>query len=152
MVKIAKRKGKVRMWIIILIVVGVIAVVSVGGIIISAPGRREIAELDINNINFNKLRDGTYVGEYIGTKDHFRDTKVKVTISGGMITDIEILKGALDKEGKPANLKNGLSMNHLFSDVVKSQTLKVDVVSGATLTSKTHLKALENALKQAQVK
>lgn len=152
MVKIEKRKGKVRMWIIILIVVGVITVVSVGGIIISAPGRREIAELDINNIDFNKLRDGTYIGEYVGTKDHFRDTKVKVTISGGTITDIEILKGALDKEGKPAILKNGLSMNHLFSDVVKSQTLEVDAVSGATLTSKTHLKALENALKQAQVK
>ncbi|QAT63508.1 FMN-binding protein [Acidilutibacter cellobiosedens] len=39
----------------------------------------------------------------------------------------------------------------MFDNVVKSQTLQVDVINGATLTSKVHLKALENALKQAQM-
>lgn len=34
--------------------------------------------------------------------------------------------------------------------VGSSQTLEVDVISGATVTSKAHLKALENALEQAQ--
>jgi uncharacterized protein with FMN-binding domain len=33
---------------------------------------------------------------------------------------------------------------------LSSQSLQVDVISGATLTSKTHLKALEDALKKAQ--
>ncbi|MNW67989.1 FMN-binding domain protein [compost metagenome] len=59
------------------------------------------------------------------------------------------MKGALDKEGKPAVLTGGVSIGDLFSNIVKSQSLQVDVISGATLTSKVHLKALENALKQA---
>jgi len=58
----------------------------------------------------------------------------------------------VDKEGKPAKLTGGQSIADLFGDAIKSQTLQVDVISGATLTYKTHLKALENALEQAQVK
>jgi hypothetical protein len=38
-----------------------------------------------------------------------------------------------------------------LTDAKKKRTLQVDVISGATLTSKTHLKALENALEQARV-
>ncbi|HHV58206.1 MAG TPA: FMN-binding protein, partial [Firmicutes bacterium] len=37
-------------------------------------------------------------------------------------------------------------------EVIKSQSLQVDVISGATLTSKAHLKAVENALEQAEIK
>jgi len=76
---------------------------------------------------------------------------VKVTISGGEISDIEILKGAVDKEGQPLKIKAGKSIEDLFNEVVESESLQVDVISGATLTSKTHLKALENALEQAKV-
>jgi len=37
----------------------------------------------------------------------------------------------------------------LFQTAIEAKTLDVDVISGATVTSKTHLKAFENALKQA---
>jgi uncharacterized protein with FMN-binding domain len=147
-----KGKGKIKVWIVILIVVAVIAVGLGGGILLSAPGRREVQDLTIDDVDFGSLRDGSYVGEYTGTKDHFRDTQVEVTISGGKISDIKILKGALDKDGNPSELTGGRSIGDLFDAVVKSQTLHVDVISGATLTSKTHLKALENALEQAEVK
>ncbi len=150
MSKISGRKGKNKVWIIILIVIGVIGAGLIGGILISSPARREIQELTIADVNFNKLKDGTYVGEYVGTKDHLRDAKVEVTISGGKIADIKILKGALDKEGKAIEVRNGKSVEDLFDTVVESQSLQVDVISGATLTSKAHLKALENALKQAE--
>lgn len=145
-----RRKGKFKMWIVILVILGLIAVVAAGGILWSAPGRREVQDLTIDAVNFKKLRDGTYVGEYTGTKDHFRDTKVQVTISSAKISDIKILKGALDKEGKPAELTKGLNIGDLFDNVIKSQSLQVDAISGATLTSKAHLKALENALEQAE--
>ncbi len=147
----AKRKGKNKMWIIIMAIIGVIALGVIIGISLSAPGRREVKELTISAVDFGKLRDGTYVGEYTGTKDHSRDTQVEVTITGGKISDIKILKGALDKEGKPAELTGGKNIEDLFDSVVKSKSLQVDVISGATLTSKAHLKALENALKQAQM-
>lgn len=69
--------------------------------------RREVQKLTINVIDFQKLRDGTYVGEYIGTKDHSRDTKVQASISEGQILDIKIFKGALDKNGNPLKMKGG---------------------------------------------
>lgn len=147
-----KRKGKRKMWIIILIIVGVIAAGSLGGILADAPGRREIRELTFSAVDFKKLRNGTYVGECTGTRSHSRDAKVEVIISGGKISDIKILKGALDSKGKPAKLTGGRSIDDLFNNVVESQSLQVDVISGATLTSTAHLKALENALEQAQAK
>ena len=145
-----KRKGKRKMWITILIIVGVIAIGATGGILADAPGRREIKELTFSKVDFKNLRDGTYIGEYVGEKSHSRDTKVEVSISGGKVSDVTILKGALDKEGKPAELTGGKSIDDLFDNAVKSQSLQVDVISGATITSKAHLKALENALDKAQ--
>ncbi|OQB24475.1 MAG: FMN-binding domain protein [Firmicutes bacterium ADurb.Bin182] len=151
MKKTDKRKGKKKMWVAILI-----AVVAGGGllagVLADAPGRREIAELTFAPVDFKNLKDGTYIGEYKGTKSHLRDTKVEVTVSGGEISDIKVLKGAVDKDGKPVKMTNDQTVDDLFGRSVKSQTLQVDVISGATVTSKSHLKALENALMQAQEK
>lgn len=146
-----KKKKTSKIWIIILLIFAVLAIGAFIAMSIDAPGRMEIQQLSFSG-EFSKLNDGTYVGEYIGTKSHLRDTKVEVKISGGEISDIKILKGALDNEGKPSKLTNGKSVQNLFDDVKKKKTFQVDVISGATLTSKAHLKALENALKQAQVK
>ncbi|MEK3767000.1 FMN-binding protein [Paenibacillus sp. FSL R5-0887] len=152
----SKRRGKKRKfnkWIIVLsILCGITVIGWIGGILLSAPGRHEVQQLTIHAIDIQKLREGSYVGEYIGIKDHSRDTKVKATISAGRLSDIKILKGALDNTGNPAELKGGLSIGDLFGHVIESQSLQVDVISGATLTSKTHLKALENALLQAETK
>jgi uncharacterized protein with FMN-binding domain len=94
------------------------------------------------------------VGEYAGGMYKMRATKVEVTLSSGKVTEIKLLKGAMDKEGKPAVLllTKGMSINDLFGRVIESQSLQVDTISGATLTSKAHLKAVENALEQAQAK
>ncbi len=146
----AGRKRKTKRWTVVFMILGVIALLIGGGILFSAPGRREVGRLTFGDVDFKKLRNGIYVGQFTGTKDHFRDTKVQVTIRGGQISDIQILKGALDKQGKPLELKRGQSIADLFGHVIQSQSLQVDVISGATLTSKAHLKALENALKQAQ--
>lgn len=150
MSKMVKSKRKIKAWVILLIVFGAIVVVAAGGFLADAPGRDEIQALVIHDVDFKNLRDGTFVGEYTGTKSHSRDAQVEVTISGGKISDIKILKGAADNEGKPVKLTGGLSIGDLFNDVMKLETLQVDAISGATLTSKAHLKALENALKQAQ--
>ena len=151
MSKSEKRKGKTKMWIIIVIIVAILGVAALAGILADAPGRREIEKLTFSDAKFKNLRDGTYIGEYKGTKAHTRDTKVEITVSGGEIKDIKILKGALGKDGTPAELRGGLSIDNLFDSAVQSQTLQVDIISGATITSKAHLKALDNALKQAQL-
>jgi uncharacterized protein with FMN-binding domain len=151
MKRVEKRKGIGKMWVVLLIILGLLAIGAFVAMSIDAPGRKEIQQFTFSG-GFSKLNDGTYIGEYIGTKSHLRDTKVEVRISGGEISEIKILKGALDKEGKPANLTKGKSIQNIFDDVKAKRTLQVDVISGATVTSKAHLKALENAIKQARVK
>lgn len=147
-----KRKGKRKMWVAILIIAVVILGGALGAILIDGPNRREIAELTFPHIDFSKLRDGTYTGEYNGTKSHLRDAKVEVTISGGEISKIKVLKGAVDKDGKPLQIRGGKSIQDLYDTVIKTDSLQVDVISGATLTSNTHLKALGNALEKAELK
>ncbi|MEA4816386.1 MAG: FMN-binding protein [Lachnospiraceae bacterium] len=96
------------------------------------------------------MSDGTYVGEYKGIKDNSRDTMVEITISDGNLVQIKAVGGAF-AEGKQANeISGGKSLDNLFNSVMENQTLNVDAISGATLTSKSYLKAVENALSEAQ--
>ncbi|MDF2877336.1 MAG: FMN-binding domain protein [Clostridia bacterium] len=146
--RISRKKAK--FWLVILVVLSMIALVAISAFLADASERKEIQGLTIKNLDFTKLKNGVYTGEYIGTKGHFRDTTVEVTIFKGKITDIKILKGALDSEGNPAEMTRGMTIDDVFRDVIESQSLQVDGISGATLSTKTHLKALENALRKAQ--
>ena len=139
------------MWIVLLSIVGVIGLAMVGGIIFTAPGRAELQNMTIGAVDFGKLRDGIYTGEYRGTKDGSRNAAVQVTIVSGDITEIRVTAGALANEKQMTEIRKSLSINNLFDEVTKSQSMGVDVISGATLTCNAHLKALENALKQAEI-
>ena len=147
---VRQRKGKKGMWVTIGIIAGaVVVILAAAAFLCGAPGQSE-KTLTMGDVDFTRLRDGVYVGEYSESRYHLRDTKVEVTIARGEITGAKILKGAVDAGGDPKRLKDGLSVGDLFDRAIKGQTLQVDVISGATITSKTHLKAFENALKKAQ--
>lgn len=144
-----KRK-KFRFRYIIIILLGVVVLGLLAGFLADAPGRNELKSLTIGEADFTNLQDGVFVGEYTGTKGHLRDAAVKITVTDGTVTGIQILKGAVDSSGNPTELTKGITIADLLKNAVESKTLQVDAVSGATLTSKAHLKALENALKQAK--
>ena len=151
MQNVKKRGRKSRVWIVILSIAGVVTLGAVAAVVLTAPGRRELQNMVIDNVDFKKLRDGVYTGAYRGTKDSFRNAAVKVTVNSGAVSKIKVTEGALaDKQ--TTEIRNGLSLNDLFDEVIESQSLQVDAISGATLTSKAHLKAVENALKQAELK
>ncbi len=145
-----KRRGKISVWIVLLVILGVIAAGLGITMLAFEPGRREALNLTISPVDFKNLRNGTYVGEYKGQKDSLRNTKVQVTVEAGAVTDIDVLEGALAKEKQTVEVRGGLSIQNLFERVMDSQSLQVDAISGATISSKVHLKAVENALKQAQ--
>lgn len=149
---VKKRKGKIRVWIVILSIIGVILLAMAAAVVLTAPGRNELENIVIADVNFGKLRDGTYKGEYRGTKDSLRNAAVEVTISSGAVTEIRVTEGALIGDRQTSILRNGLSIDHLFDEVIRSQSLQVDIISGATLTSNAHLKAVEDALKQAEIR
>lgn len=102
----------------------------------------EARSLPLNAVDFGNLADGVYVGEYEGGMYKWRANKVKVTVASGKVIKIEPLEGVVDQG-------NG-STQMLYDRVISSQSLQVDTISSATLTSKGYLQAIENALIQAQ--
>ncbi|ALB45049.1 FMN-binding protein [Clostridium beijerinckii] len=114
----------------------VITVIIVGGkYLISVRNyQTTIRELTINNVDLSKIPDGKYIGSY---DVNLISAKVSVTVKNHKIENIH-----KTDRGKPAEV--------IPSMVVKAQSLQVDTVSGATNSSKTILKAIENALKPNQ--
>lgn len=140
-----KRKGKIRMLITILVVVVIFIAMGAGGALIFTSGeRREGRNLPIAAVNFKQLKDGTYIGEYEGGMHKWRANEVQVTVSSGKVTAIKLLK---HKENRLPEFTDTL-----YNRVIQSQSLQVDTISGATITSKAYLKSVENALEKAQKK
>lgn len=86
-------------------------------------------------------KDGTYYGTGTG----FGGTlKVKVEISGGKITDIQIME---NQDGSEYISK----ASALINAIISSQSTNVDTVSGATYSSVGIIQAVRDALSQAAV-
>lgn len=132
------------MLIAVTVVVVLVAAGLGGGLLFTEGERREAKNLPIKALDFKQLNDGTYVGEYEGGKYKWRANKVQVTVSSRKVSDIKLLEHAKSQSPK--------STDELFGRVIRSQSLQVDAISGATLTSKAYLKAIENALEEAQPK
>ncbi len=137
------------MWIAIAAVLLIVLAIP---LIRSVPGLNELKSMEIADVDFKRLRDGTFEGRFRGSKDSFRDVSVEVKVSSGAVTKIKVKKDALDKRMQRLEAKNASVAGSLFDKVIKAQSLKVDAVSGATLTCKAHLKAIENALEKAKIK
>jgi uncharacterized protein with FMN-binding domain len=104
---------------------------------------REARSLPLNAVDFTRLNDGTYHGEYTGGMYRWRANKCDVTVKKGKVTGIELITSQ-DPGG------NNTQHSELFNRVIQAQSLQVDTISRATLTSKAYLQAVENALVQAQ--
>ena len=69
-------------------------------------------------MDFSNLKDGTYTGEYEGGMYKWRTNSVRVTVSGGKVTQIEPLSGIEDQgDGKT---------QMLYDRVIQAQSLQVD--------------------------
>jgi uncharacterized protein with FMN-binding domain len=137
-------KGKHRMsgWIIALIVVVILA--SAGGIGWSflMKEHKEARSLPLNAVDFSQLNDGVYTGVYEGGMYKWRANEVRVTVASGKVAKIESIRSAENWDKESAAM--------LYDRVIAAQSLLVDTISGATLTSKAYLQAVENALIPAQ--
>jgi uncharacterized protein with FMN-binding domain len=129
-------------WILVVMTV-ILSCVAVACVSLSRE-HREAMNLEINDLDFKKLEDGTYRGAYEGGMYQWRANEVQVTVLSGNVTAIELLRST---EERPPDFTE-----ELFKRVVERQSLQVDAVSGATLTSKAYLKAIEHALTQTAQK
>lgn len=96
--------------------------------------KKQMSSIAIGEIDPKDVSDGTYVGSYDAG---IISATAAVTVRDGKITDIELLEHKYDRGGLA---------EAIVDEILNEQSLDVDVVSGATNSSKTILKAVENAL------
>lgn len=98
-------------------------------------GKSDTLNLIINDIDLSNISDGSYIGSY--NKGRF-SCKVEVIVKDKKIENIKILN-------KPVISIEEITQE-IINRVLEKQSLKIDVVTGATASSKAILKAVENAL------
>ncbi len=94
-----------------------------------------VRSMKINDVNLELLDDGTYHGAYAYSKTSY---EVDVEIKDHKIASVEIVSGGESEHAKAAE--------GVIGSIINEQRIDVDVVSGATTSSKAILKAVENAL------
>lgn len=94
----------------------------------------ETKSLTITTPEYSQLSDGSYRGAYDGG---MVVAEVRVTLAGGKIKAVELLAHDHGRGG---------DAEKIVDDIVAAQSLEIDVVSGATISSKAILKAAERAL------
>ena len=118
------------------IAVVVIIIAGVGIAIMSVVGnyRKQVDAIHISDVNLTDVPDGVYEGS---CKTLLVSADVKVTVQDHQIKEIELVR---HDHGQ------GSSAEVIPDRILEAQSLEVDIVSGATASSKVILKAVENAL------
>ena len=123
---------------VLIIVLAIVVVVLVGGFFAVTDGLSEMKDMPLDGVNLSALADGSYTGSF--EYKRWASTLV-VQVKDHRITGIE-----MQNDVAAANMTN--CSEEVFRRVMEAQSTQVDGVSGATVTSKAYLKAIENALHQ----
>ncbi|MBD3181519.1 FMN-binding protein [Candidatus Poribacteria bacterium] len=119
---------------IILIVIGVIIIIAIGLAGWAYLDVTKYKDLEIKDVDLQNIADGTYEGNFKGGRfSNF----LMVTVKYNKIVDIKALKSSAPQEEL---------YRKIYAKVIEKQSLQIDTVSGATVTTLTTLKAIENAL------
>jgi len=116
-------------------IIVLLGIVFVCGIFYLSRGLDKGQNVKINGLDLSDVHDGIYYGAYESGR---WSNKVAVTVNNNRITNIEITDDVTFVKPEVSEL--------LFSRVIEAQDTDVDAVSGATVTCKAYLKAIENAL------
>lgn len=119
---------------IILIIIGVVIAISLGFIGWAFVDVIRYNELVIRDVNLQSIADGVYEGSFKGGRF---SNSLEVTIRDHAIVDIKRLESFMSVEDV---------RQRIYAKVMEKQSLQIDTVSGATVTTLTTLKAIENAL------
>ncbi len=89
------------------------------------------------------LHDGVFVG---GTYDaYYGKVQVQLTVQGGTVVDSKALK--FPNHSGTSRSINRQALPYLLQEVVAKQSAKIDIISGATLTSRAYIYSLRDAVK-----
>jgi uncharacterized protein with FMN-binding domain len=90
-------------------------------------------------------KDGQFTGQDIQTR--YGDVQVKITVSGGRITDIQPVLMPFDRQRSAEISQYAAPLLH--DEVLQAQSAQIDSLSGATYTSDAYAQSLQAALDQA---
>ncbi|MBL1213372.1 MAG: FMN-binding protein [Ignavibacteriae bacterium] len=126
----------------------------ISGATMSSIGLNLAVAKALEKASLNKYKAGTYKGASVGRSDkkHSGEIEVEVTVSENAITDIKVSKydQSTDhkKYGKPVNE----AKEKTPAAIVKGQSIDVDVISKATMSTSGIQLAVAKALEKARVK
>jgi uncharacterized protein with FMN-binding domain len=123
---------------IIVIVVVILIVILVASVMFSkrAKGMDEyVNKFKISEVDLSEIENGLYTG---AAEVGVVSVKVDVDVLDNEINNIKINKH-FNGQGEPAEV--------IINDIIKNQSVKVDVISGATYSSIAILEAVGDALK-----
>jgi len=131
---------KSRFWLSIRIILIIGVLVLTAGCTEMADRMEEFAAAaEFHTPELTDIPDGEYLGTF---RSGIVRVKVKVSMDSGRIRDIKILRH-FNGRGEAAEV--------IVDDILSAQSLNVDVVSGATYSSKVILKAVELGLKKGSL-
>lgn len=130
-------KSKKRMFLIMVMAFIAVLLAITGAKSYIESNLKSLTETPISDVDLSKIEDGNYIGNY---RAFPVEAEVEVRIKDHRIEGIEL---------KRHNNGQGSAAEVIPDKVTEAQTLDVDIVSGATYSSKVILKAIENALKNA---
>lgn len=132
--------SKARYWICgFLLFIVVAALVFLPLMIRGMEDINKLTAVEIHDLDLSSVPDGVHPGAYNDDADAFLyRVRVEVTVADGLITDIAILE---NEDREPSLLAEGVA-----PQIIETQTPLVSAVSGATISSKSIMKAVENAL------
>ncbi len=122
---------------LLIILGGLVLVVVIIAVVfyqITQDGLNKLADITLNDLNLDQVADGSYDGSYSVFPV---SVEVTVTVNDHNITEIDITKHD-NGQGQAGEV--------IIEDVLEAQSLEVDIISGATYSSKVILLAIQDAL------
>jgi uncharacterized protein with FMN-binding domain len=97
----------------------------------------------VRDVDLSKIPDGSYKGSYKFAKNDRSVYHVVTTVKNHKIINIDL------QFDQRINTRFTTMAKAVFNRIIEKQTPNVDVVTGATKTSKEYMKSVENSLLQA---
>ncbi|MCX6044286.1 MAG: FMN-binding protein [Chloroflexi bacterium] len=93
-----------------------------------------------------QYKDGTYTG--VEANALYGWVQVAAVVQNGQLTDVQFLQYPQDR--RTSVRINSRAVPNLQSEAIQAQSANVDIVSGATLTSRAFIQSLQSALDTAK--
>jgi uncharacterized protein with FMN-binding domain len=126
---------------LVIILCSVAAILLIGIILMFSNADKSLStykSFNFGNLDLSSVEDGAYIGSEDGG---LVKASVEVTVKNHAITNVKILSHDNGK-GKPAEA--------IVDDITEKNSLEVDTISGATLSSYVIKMAVYNALSQKE--